>query len=450
MINTIRSSIFGFPTTFKTNGKRDYFTIPTTLTQQFSNWQTSNLPIFTHFRSHLDTIIQHFPLPDNIIAHADKIRYIISELPLKGISKYISMQLDNITISKLSHPNDPLFSTILPCLLNSNTFKALTLPPRTNRFFRFSPHAFRTTALRKLRLPLKHISSYKTCPCGKELDPFGDHFFGCLKFSKTQAHNKIRDCIQGILQELCPIIQHVNNKHDIIREQNNLLPSNPSRRPGDVVINLNHTANTTASKVLIDVRLASPIKSAPQPLQMCSNIMTQVVFRHLSAHEIDKLRGPNRTPANNTHGSEVIAECLALNYQLTPFIVDPFGLLGPTATDFLLGPDTPASQFQIDIDRFHESPTKQAIKSLYDNNRISDIFRKADTNWSHNKQNHIWFTDSYKATIPSVWARYILSCGISKALAAHIDASFSVLRKHHHQSSTSNHINFQRYCSDSF
>ena len=31
----------------------------------------------------------------------------------------------------------------------------------------------------------------------------------------------------------------------------------------------------------------------------------------------------------------------------------------------------------------------------------------------------IWFTDSYKATIPSVWARYVLSCGISKALAAH-------------------------------
>jgi len=192
------------------------------------------------------------------------------------------------------------------------------------------------------------------------------------------------------------------------------------------------------------VRLASPIKSAPQPLQ------TQAVFRHLSAHEIDKLRGgPNRTPSNkSTHGSEVITECLALNYQLSPFIVDPFGLLGPTATDFLLGLDTPASQFKIDIDRFNESTTKQAIKSLYDNNRISDIFRKADTNWSHNKQNHIWFTDSYKATIPSVWARYILFCGISKALAAHIDASFSVLRRLHHQSPASNNLNFDQYCSD--
>jgi len=145
----------------------------------------------------------------------------------------------------------------------------------------------------KLCLPLKHISSYNTCSCRKELDPFGNHFFGCLKFSKTQAHNKIRDCIQGILQELCPIIQHVNNKHDIIREQNNLLPSNPSRRPGNIVINLNHRANSTASKVLINDFLASPIKLAPQPLQMCSIIMTQAVFRHLSAHEIDKLRGPN-------------------------------------------------------------------------------------------------------------------------------------------------------------
>ena len=49
MINTIRSSSFGFPTTFKTNGKREHFTIPSSLTKQFSDWQTSDLPIFTHF-----------------------------------------------------------------------------------------------------------------------------------------------------------------------------------------------------------------------------------------------------------------------------------------------------------------------------------------------------------------------------------------------------------------
>ena len=63
-----------------------------------------------------------------------------------------------------------------------------------------------------------------------------------------------------------------------------------------------------------------------------------LVFKHLSAYEIDKLHEPNQTPLNNAHGTEVIAKCLILNYQLTPFVIDPSGLLGHTETNILLGP----------------------------------------------------------------------------------------------------------------
>jgi len=177
--------------------------------------------------------------------------------------------------------------------------------------------------------------------------------------------------------------------------------------------------------------------------------MTPAVFRHLSSFELEKLRGPNRSSLNANQGAQIIEECLSLNYQLSPFIVDPFGLLGPTATDLLLGPDTPASKFQLDPSSYPTPSTQQAIQALYHPNRFNDIFRLADIKWKSNKSNNIWFTDSYKATLPSQWARQILSCGIAKALSSHIDNAFSVLRSHHFQSSHSSPTKFSRYSSES-
>ena len=214
-------------------------------------------------------------------------------------------------------------------------------------------------------------------------------------------------------------------------------------------MNFNHTANTTASKVLIDVRLTPPLLSPQEPTQMYSQQMTPAVFRHLSSFELEKLRGPNRSTTTTNQGSQIIEECLSLGYQISPFIVDPFGLLGPIAADLLLGPDTPASKFQLDPSHYSTPSTQQAIRALYHPNRFNDILRIADLKWKSNKSNNIWFTDSYKATLPSQWARQILSCGIAKALSSHVDNAFSVLRSHHHQSSHISPTQFSRYSSDS-
>ena len=131
---------------------------------------------------------------------------------------------------------------------------------------------------------------------------------------------------------------------------------------------------------------------------MCSHHMTPAVFRHLSSFEVEKLRGPNRTQANNTHGSEIITECLNLNYQLNPFIVDPFGLLGPTAADLLLGPDTPASKYKLDPSKFITPITKKEVSELHNPNRFNNIFRQEDVQWKKNKPNiHRFTDDSHRA-----------------------------------------------------
>ena len=115
----------------------------------------------------------------------------------------------------------------------------------------------------------------------------------------------------------------------------------------------------------------------------------------------------------------------------------------------LLGPDTPASKYQLDPSNYSTPSTQQAIQALYYPNRFNNIRHIADLKWKSNKNNNTWFTDSYKATLPSQWARQILSCGIAKALSSHVDNAFSILRSHHHQSSHISPTQFSRYSSDS-
>jgi hypothetical protein len=93
---------------------------------------------------------------------------------------------------------------------------------------------------RNLCLPIT-IAPGIICPCGQEINIYGDHFFQCKKYSKMQPSNRIRDCIHCIIAETGQHAGLISSKRDVLTEPINLAQHNPTSRPADTFINLTPT-----------------------------------------------------------------------------------------------------------------------------------------------------------------------------------------------------------------
>jgi len=61
---------------------------------------------------------------------------------------------------------------------------------------------FRVMLKRKLRLPLWPKNELITCFYGTVIDEYEDHCMSCRRHCKTPMHNKIRDGLSKVLEQL--------------------------------------------------------------------------------------------------------------------------------------------------------------------------------------------------------------------------------------------------------
>ena len=133
----------------------------------------------------------------------------------------------------------------IPSILKSIIPTTLLRPCRQIAENRLNNYNFILSFRRSHRLPLFHETSKITCTCNQTIDIYGDHFFSCRKHSKKKMHNHIRNTTHFITSMLGPHANFIPTKEECNMEEQGLLPTYPSLRPGDVILHSSSNPSST-------------------------------------------------------------------------------------------------------------------------------------------------------------------------------------------------------------
>jgi Reverse transcriptase (RNA-dependent DNA polymerase) len=409
----------GFPVgTSQRDVETSWVSLPPYLRSVFADWESSSVPWLVKFRTCATSFLQ-------LVSSDTNIHSLVSASDSPSLSCLTSAHhhlLYENYIQRRSH--FPYAVQVAePSLRSVFTSIALTSLPFQVAAYRMEDSLFLLGLKRKLRLPLGPLHSH--CSCGSMMDDYGDHFYSCLKRSKTVLHNRIRDSFYFVCAQLAPYAAFTSSEADVACEPTGLLPEHPSLRPADVAFRLLPSALASpVSHLLLDFTLIPmPPLLSHLPSDAADPLLFSVV-RHHEVFENGKLAGKSARPRS----FDVIASILARNFALLPITIDPGGQLGPFATAFLWDPDRrPSSALSPSLVRSSRglsSPASLQAASLASMVSRSGFLRRADQGW-RKEHGHDIFTRSYTARLPSQWATQVIGYNLLVALSRHLLVSIS-------------------------
>jgi len=154
---------------------------------------------------------------------------------------------------------------------------------------------------------------------------------------------------------------------------------------------LSEQSKSNITKIAIDTTFISTNTRSAAELEVSHSLMTHKVFQH--------------------HG----ADC-----RIIPATFDSFGRLGPTITDFLFGPNNAYKSFERHTNNLSPA-AQQAIANTTEKHRIHSLLPRANKDWKLKHGEVAWYTPSYKAKTPSMWAKQYLSINMINAIGRHIE-----------------------------
>ena len=323
----------------------------------------------------------------------------------------------------------------LPSLLSPLTSLPLHSLPRYIPTNRIPSDHWRLLLQRKLRLPLS-TSLPSTCPCGKAMDSFGDHFFACRKYHKTPLSNSIRNAFHTILHTLGPLANFCRNHSDVQCEPTAILPHHPTKRPAD--IGFPPLSPASPSDPSITTRyVAIDITIPPAPASLPVTLSSQLPSPHpLHVAHDQSIRKKFIGRTSQVDAALLIADLNANDVSLLPFTIDHLGGFGHFAHSFLFGP-TPPPPFAPPPPKppwttpndFPHSPAFFAYqRALHTPNSLLD---RASRQWRIQTKHQVFHNPLRSTTSPSRWALQSLSLNISLALATHISKALTSLNPTH-------------------
>jgi hypothetical protein len=106
-------------------------------------------------------------------------------------------------------------------------------------------------------------------------------------------------------------------------------------------------------------------------------MMANVLKQHVAKEHL-KLQG---LAHNNLSAIAKIHEINSLHKLLLPFTVDPHGLLGPLASEFLFGSTHPFANITRPLHHGGHEPSRVALANLSHDHFQRNILARADHNW---------------------------------------------------------------------
>jgi len=389
-------------------------TLPKHISYSLRSWKTSSLPVFQTYTSLMRQYITGVDFKASRET-GDRLTDFTLHTPLHSNSLRFQKDLLTKRAQLLWHRLTPSLKKSFPSTMSLLTSIPMNNITRTDVTNRFTPPEFCTYAQRKLRLPLWPPLPH-TCSCNAPIDPYGDHFFTCPKASKTHLHNRIRDSLYLICQQISPLISSASSK-DVHLEMPHLFTSAPRKRPGDVVMcHPIHGNDSHHSKTLIDVTIIPPCKDISDDSTFPEII--QCMSKHHQNHELKKFK---MTTHGSTLANTMAQEATTNRYRLLPFTVDHQGMVGPVASDFLFSELT--TMFKTTLleydTRISSPPINRMVSLAFHKKRQRNILKLATRNWIR-QYGTKWFTNTYQAQNPAQWAKQVLGTTFSLHSARHI------------------------------
>jgi len=424
--NTIRSMEHGIvPNTVSKDPNLAYnilITLPRYFTAHFKNWKVNTSRIFQKYSLIANQYIENEKMPHNFQSRQEiptpitLTSYTLS-LPLNHTTKQIQKNI-NLHRHKTLWPTlPPDVKKHFPSLLSCLTSIPVGMSTRTDSSNHFSIDEFRIFLQRKLRMPLWPPPP-KRCSCGKSIDKYGDHLFVCPQASKHELHNRMRDSVYMVCKHIFPLVSDTT-RDDIHKELPHIFDKAPQLRPGDVVVK--HPLNSKLephSTTLIDITIIPPYKP-PNHIDTYAKI-SETMSTHHQQYEYKKLKLKDHAKSDST-ANELTKELTLKQHRLLPFTIDHHGMMGPIATDLLIGHHN--STFDIAPNAYDKrstsTETQDLIRLSMHKNRHRNILKKATNLWKQ-KFGSIWFTNTYHAQTPGQWAKQVLGNTFSIHSAKHI------------------------------
>lgn len=400
------------------------------------NWTTSQRTPFQILRKYLPQII---PIIDKNITSPfthHKLHTFINNNPAHLMHDKIIHEYYNIHPERIFNQCPKAVQPHLPSLMQSPVPTTLIKPCRIIENNRLNNLNFSLSFRRSHRIPLFPPNHQLTCPCGKDLDIYGDHLFHCRSHSKKAMHNTIRDSLHTITSTLGPYASFITNTNCCKKEEEDLLPSFPLLRPGDVTI---HTTDDPLAKLCRHNHPITAIDCTTTPAlthrQSNPSSFQEATHNHISLHLKCEKGKYNRGPYQINKKTQICGETITKeindqNITLLALTFDDFGAKGPQACKYLTDQKkTPTITNPKELESFTNEGRK-AYKKATNQKRYSALLPRANKGWKK-LHNETWFGATYQVTHPSRWAEHHLAQNTNIAILNHIKYGLSTIEKHH-------------------
>jgi len=246
-------------------------------------------------------------------------------------------------------------------------------------------------------------------------------------------HHQIRNTIHFITSTLGPHANFIPTKDECKREAENLLPSYPSIRPGDVTLHsgthpFEHQLNFKAPITAIDCTMIGPQdKCHAQP-----SCLKEAQNNRLKHHLLNEMKKYDRPPQSigsiQVSGEAIVNEINQQNITLLPFTFDAYGSMGPVASSYFYKDIYVPTITDQKILRKLPLPALKAYLKGKQNRKMTSLFDSANKGWRLIHKDK-WFGSTYQLTAPSNWGNHYLGMNINIALTQHLKRSFIVMDK---------------------
>lgn len=222
-------------------------TLPCTITDLYSDWQTTNQALtFRVFRKYLEPIA-HICVSEQV---DDRIGFFLSKSSTNTCRERLRLAAaSRIKIILESVLEDDMPSLIqLEDILEPKTSYSLLDIGRTLIKNRRPNDDFTTMLKRKLRLELWPECLAPVCACGQKMDLFGDHCLSCRSHCKTPLHNLVRDGLWDLFKELFHTVKLTSSDKNVVMERLGVVKALPQTRPFDISVLFDHMLDERAWK----------------------------------------------------------------------------------------------------------------------------------------------------------------------------------------------------------
>ena len=296
----------------------------------------------------------------------------------------------------------------IPLRLNTITSLAVTSVTTSHTPYVLHPDLLNIALRRKLILPL-HEGPLTKCVCGETIDRRGEHFFKCNKLSKTPLHNTCRDAFTDIVKGLGEYIGIDTPEIDVTREQEGLLTSTPTIRPGDFSI-INGDSRRRLSMIHAECTCHGVGKKQSVFSIVTNDLLSQYErtenvkfdFYHRGGQQRSGLREMNRK-----------------QHALIPIVFDQYGNLGPFAERFLHGKKVRGIENR-DVTGLPREESRNLLERTASEYCMNNILGRANIAFIKDHSAPKTFSPIVNARMPSDWAIQHLSVNMTHALSCHI------------------------------